>query len=68
MQPNPNELDPIQGSERTVFLKNIIKSPNIIVGDYTYYDDPIDVHNFEKTCYTISILLATNSLLVNFAK
>lgn len=48
MHPNPNELYPIAGSERTVFLKNIIKNPNIIVGDYTYYDDPIDVHNFEK--------------------
>lgn len=48
MQPNPNKLYPIQGSERTVFLKNLIKNPNIIVGDYTYYDDPIDVHNFEK--------------------
>lgn len=48
MQPNPKELYPISGSERTVFLKNIIKNPNIIVGDYTYYDDPVDVHNFEK--------------------
>jgi virginiamycin A acetyltransferase len=48
MHPNPYELYPIQGSERTVFLKNIIKNPNIIVGDYTYYDDPIDIHNFEK--------------------
>ena len=48
MHPNPNELYPIQGSERTVFLKNIVKNPNIIVGDYTYYDDPVDIHNFEK--------------------
>lgn len=51
MHPNPNELYPIAGSERTVFLKNIIKNPNIIVGDYTYYDDPIDVHNFEKNVF-----------------
>jgi hypothetical protein len=29
-------------------LKNIIKSPQIIVGDYTYYDDPADIYNFEK--------------------
>lgn len=48
MHPNPNELYPIPGSERTVFLKNIIQNPNIIVGDFTYYDDPVDVHNFEK--------------------
>ena len=48
MHPNPNELHPIPASSRTAFLKNIIKNPNIIVGDYTYYDDPVDVHNFEK--------------------
>lgn len=26
----------------TVFLKNIVKAENIIVGDYTYYDDSKD--------------------------
>jgi virginiamycin A acetyltransferase len=46
--PNPNDLYPIEGFTRTVFLKNIIKNPNIIVGEFTYYDDPEDVHNFEK--------------------
>ena len=46
--PNPNDLYPIEGITRTVFLKNIIKNPNIIVGDFTYYDDPDDVYSFEK--------------------
>ena len=45
--PSPNMLYPIPGVERTIFLKNIIKNPNIIVGDYTYYDDPKDPMNFE---------------------
>jgi virginiamycin A acetyltransferase len=48
IHPDPNALYPIEGVERTCFLKNIIKSPQIIVGDYSYYDDPIDIHNFEK--------------------
>lgn len=48
MNPNPQTLHPIAGSKRTAFLKNIIKNPNIEVGDYTYYDDPDDVQNFEK--------------------
>ena len=48
MNPNPNEPYFIPQTERTVFLKTVIKNPNIIVGDYTYYDDPIDVNNFEK--------------------
>ena len=35
-------------TERTCFLKNFITRPNIIVGDYTYYDDETDVRIFEK--------------------
>lgn len=46
--PDPNTLYPIEGVTRTCFLKNIIKHPQIIVGDYTYYDDPEDVYHFEK--------------------
>ncbi|MDR1332933.1 MAG: chloramphenicol acetyltransferase, partial [Holosporales bacterium] len=38
----------MSGINRVCFLKNIITRPNIIVGDYTYYDDEEDVHNFEK--------------------
>lgn len=37
--PNPNELYPIKGYDKLVFLKHVVKAPNIIVGDYTYYDD-----------------------------
>jgi virginiamycin A acetyltransferase len=46
--PDPNNVYPIDGVTRTVYLKNIIKNPQIIIGDYTYYDDPDDVYNFEK--------------------
>jgi virginiamycin A acetyltransferase len=46
--PNPNTLFPLNGYERLCFLKNIVKNPNIIVGDYTYYDDFETVENFEK--------------------
>lgn len=34
--------------QNLVFLKNIITRPNIVVGDYTYYDDFNDPLNFEK--------------------
>lgn len=37
--PDPRTLHPIDGYDKLVFLKNIIKSSNIIVGDYTYFDD-----------------------------
>jgi virginiamycin A acetyltransferase len=39
---------PLPFYERLCFLKNIVKNPNIVVGDYTYYDDFENVENFEK--------------------
>lgn len=46
--PNPNLTFPLKDYHRLCFLKNVIKNPNIEVGDYTYYDDFEDVANFEK--------------------
>ena len=46
--PDKNEKFPLPNYDRLCFLKNIVKNPNIIVGDYTYYDDFENVENFEK--------------------
>ncbi|GAB4459039.1 MAG: Vat family streptogramin A O-acetyltransferase [Elainellaceae cyanobacterium] len=46
--PSPNTRYPILGQTRLAFLKNIVKNPNIIVGDYTYYDDFENPENFER--------------------
>ncbi len=46
--PDKNKKFPLENYDRLCFLKNIIKNPNIIVGDYTYYDDFESVANFEK--------------------
>lgn len=46
--PNPNQKFPLPNYNRLCFLKNTITNPNIIVGDYTYYDDFEAVANFEK--------------------
>ena len=46
--PDPSTPFPIPNVGRLCFLKNIVTNPNIIVGDYTYYDDFVDVSNFEK--------------------
>jgi len=46
--PDKNIKFPLENIERLCFLKNIVKNPNIIVGDYTYYDDFENVENFEK--------------------
>nr|WP_206285879.1 hypothetical protein [Yeosuana marina] len=45
--PNKNNIYPIPNYNKLCFLKNIITNPNIIVGDYKYYDDFEDVKNFE---------------------
>ncbi|MEO8401153.1 MAG: CatB-related O-acetyltransferase [Gammaproteobacteria bacterium] len=45
---DPNKKYPIENIQRLCFLKNIITNPNIIVGDFTYYDDPDNVDNFLK--------------------
>lgn len=36
------------GFPQVCFIKNTVKNPNIVVGDYTYYDDPEDSENFER--------------------
>lgn len=46
--PDKHQAFPLPGYGRLCFLKNIVRHPNIIVGDYTYYDDFEDVQNFEK--------------------
>ena len=46
--PNPNKPYPIVDQRRVCFIKNFVKSSNIIVGDYSYYDDPIDPEGFER--------------------
>jgi len=46
--PDKNQKFPLPHYNRLCFLKNIITNPNIIVGDYTYYDDFESVENFEK--------------------
>jgi len=46
--PDKNLKFPLKHYDRLCFLKNVVKNPNIIVGDYTYYDDFENVDNFEK--------------------
>ena len=36
------------GFPQVCFIRNVVKNPNIVVGDYTYFDDPEDSENFER--------------------
>lgn len=45
--PDPDAVFP--NEYKTIcFIKNVITAPNISVGDYTYYDDPVDPTAFER--------------------
>lgn len=46
--PDPNKAFPNGNIPSLCFIKNVITNPNIIVGDYTYYDDKNGAENFEK--------------------
>jgi virginiamycin A acetyltransferase len=46
--PDPNRPYPLADHRRVCFIKKFVKSPNIIVGDYSYYDDPVDPEGFER--------------------
>lgn len=38
----------MEGFPQVCFVKNTVKNPAIVVGDYTYYDDPEDSEGFER--------------------
>ncbi|BCJ26396.1 CatB-related O-acetyltransferase [Actinocatenispora sera] len=45
--PDPTAVHPLAAHERVVFLKPLVTAPHLVVGEYTYYDDPDDATNFE---------------------
>lgn len=46
--PSPLDAHPMEGFPQVCFIKNTVRNPNIIIGDYTYYDDPEDAEDFER--------------------
>lgn len=38
----------MHGFPQVCFIGNTVSNPNIVIGDYTYYDDPEDSENFER--------------------
>ena len=46
--PHPSTKHPMAGFPQVCFIGNTVNNPNIIIGDYTYYDDPEDSENFER--------------------
>jgi virginiamycin A acetyltransferase len=46
--PDPHDKHPMKGFSQVCFIKNTVSNPNIVIGDYTYYDDPENSENFER--------------------
>ncbi len=46
--PSPSGIHPMKGFNQVCFIKNTVSNPQIIIGDYTYYDDPENSENFER--------------------
>ena len=44
-KPNPNEIYPVKGYDKEIYIKPTINNPNIIVGDFSYIaDSDFDSH------------------------
>jgi len=45
---DPQAKHPLPDFPQICFIKNTVNDPKIIIGDYTYYDDPEDSENFAR--------------------
>jgi virginiamycin A acetyltransferase len=48
--PDPLDPHPVQGHPRVGYLKAFVNQSNVLVGDYTYYDDPEGPEHFVARC------------------
>ncbi|WEF34335.1 CatB-related O-acetyltransferase [Pseudoduganella chitinolytica] len=46
--PDPANPSPMAGFPQVCYLKNVVDAPNIVIGDYTYYDDPDGPEAFQR--------------------
>lgn len=63
--PHPDMIHPRSGDTQTVYLKNVVDSPSVIVGEYTIYNDPIrDPRDFLKNNVLHHYPLNGDSLII----
>ena len=62
---NPENIYPRTNDHETVYLKNVIKNPNILVGDFTMYNDFVyDPRQFEKNNVLYHYPINHNKLII----
>ncbi len=65
---DPNVIFPLKDVKRLCFLKNIVTNKQIQIGDFTYYDDPDDVHNFEKNVLYLFDMIGDRLIIGKFCQ
>jgi virginiamycin A acetyltransferase len=48
--PDPTSPRPIASWKGTAWLRNVVRNPRIVVGDFSYYDDSRGPEHFEARC------------------
>lgn len=48
--PSSDQPYPLPGFPQVGFLKPLVSDPNVVVGDFTYYDDPDGPEHFVSRC------------------
>ena len=62
---NPEKIYPRANDHETVYLKSVVKNPNIIVGDFTMYNDFVkDSRQFEKNNVLYHYLINHDKLII----
>ena len=46
--PSPLDPHPMRGFPQVCYIGNTVRNPQIVIGDYTYYDDPEKSEDFER--------------------
>jgi len=54
----------MKGFPQVGYLKPLVKNPNIVVGDYSYYDDPEGPEHFEAKCVLYHFPFVGDKLLI----
>jgi virginiamycin A acetyltransferase len=62
--PSPLDPHPMAGFPQVGFLKPLVKSTNVVVGEYTYYDDPGGPEHFEAKCVLYHFPFVGDKLVV----
>jgi virginiamycin A acetyltransferase len=62
--PSPDHPHPMVGFPQVGFLRPLVQNPNIVVGEYTYYDDPEGPEQFEAKCVLYHFPFSGDKLVI----